>query len=193
MDRWMGVLNQIEPFVNDHTICSCFHFWRLSYSLRLWKSNLLSAVKVFEICILAQACHHGAEQIWGCTQLLALLIKDKSASDGRWAFWSGLDEAIVAFFFLSHEGHDGCWGSTSACVRDTLVGFTCICSIAASHFVHVLRGPARLKGQPCCKAIKGSNVVCPTLQMCYFERETSSESEVWPQVLAQWALLIHWD
>lgn len=61
--------------------------------------------------------------------------------------------------------------ATSVCVKDTLVGFT-------SHFVHVLCGPARLKGQPCCKAIKRSNVVCPTLQMCYFERETSAESEV---------------
>lgn len=115
------------------------------------------------------------------------------------AFWSGLIEAIVAFFSVWREGHDGYRGGV--CLRNGFLpdasthtwsaqGLRFYVRLLHSRVRFALRtrkGPLRLKGQPCCRAIKkkiASRVFCVTLQMCYFQTEGSSVSEVWPHILA---------
>lgn len=76
------------------------------------------------------------------------------------AFWSGLIEAIVACFFLCGERADMkgmmpvqvkngicSFGGRLACVRVRFLYFVHSCVIHSD-------GPLRLKGQPCCRAIK---------------------------------------
>lgn len=99
------------------------------------------------------------------------------------AFWSGLIEAIVAFFFR-HEGHDGRWGGVW--VWNGTCGFVaslslCVCDVhmlrgCFSHvFVHIVESlyflcipmwSTRLKGQPCCRAVKMCRSVRARLQPC---------------------------
>lgn len=76
------------------------------------------------------------------------------------AFWSGLIEAIVACFFLCGE-HTDMKGMMPVRVKNGICSFGGRCSCVRVRFLYFVHscvihsdGPLRLKGQPCCRAIK---------------------------------------
>lgn len=117
-------------------------------------------------------------------------------------FWSRLIEAIVAFFFCA----DMKGMMTVEMVFEYVMGFVVVLLFCVKRLVHMLRaivksffiyfwvhsrvihndGPveaqrsAMLSGNKNLQVSRhrGSSLVCMTLQMCYFERDVSSESEV---------------
>lgn len=113
-------------------------------------------------------------RFWVCRQLLALLIKDKNASGGGWTLRFGRGWLKPLWHFSSDVK-----GMTVAEVvlgdEMGLDGFVCdvhmlgaVCLPSWSHFSFGVfpMWSTRLKGQPCCQAIKMCRSDSARLQPC---------------------------